>query len=383
MTGAYIRGMGLSCALGEDMESCLSGMQRMQPSSTTVRFADLNEPFQLPYYRIPDSAELFDDGRYARLLPPVLRAAVENAGMSAADIRRLPIFIGSSCFSIGLSESIYAAALTHKPESALPMPLCGYQDFAVIAQQALGSVGDVYMYNTACTASANAMLGALRMIELGWYRHALVIGVELANRTTLTGFGGLQIVAEAVKPFDAERNGMVFGEGIGAVLLSVEADASACLRLIGGANNCDTYSVTTANPNGDAIAAVLNKTLTQINTPPETIQGIKAHGTATVMGDLAEANGIHQSFSMLPPISALKPHMGHTLGACGVNELVLFGAALQRGVLPASPDFGNPDPDLNVHPLNTPGIATDGIYLLNHFGFGGNNTVLALEKMAS
>jgi len=382
MAGAYIRGMGLSCALGEDTDTCVSAMQRMQIKKTTVRLSELNEPLELPYYRIPDRAGLFDSDRYERLLQPVLREAVEQAGLAAEEIRRLPLFIGSSCFSIGLSESLYAAALLQSPETALPRPLCGYQDFAVIAQRSLGCAGDVYMYNTACTASANAVLGALRMIELGWYRHALVIGVELANRTTLTGFGGLQLVADSVKPFDAERRGMVFGEGIGAVLLSAETDSPACLRVVGGANNCDTYSVTTANPNGDAIAEVLNKALKQVDTQADGIQGIKAHGTASPAGDIAEAFGMHQVFDRLPPISALKSYVGHTLGACCVNELVLFGGALQRGFLPASPGFTNPDPDLDVHPLTARGIAKGGIYLLNHFGFGGNNTVLALEKIA-
>ena len=130
------------------------------------------------------------------------------------------------------------------------MPLCGYQDIAAIPQQTLGCKGDTYTYNTACTASANALLGALRMIELGWYRHALVVGAELANRTTLAGFSGLQIVAETLQPFDAARKGIVLGEGIGAVLLSAEMDSTNRLRVSGGASNCDTWSVTTANTDG-------------------------------------------------------------------------------------------------------------------------------------
>jgi 3-oxoacyl-[acyl-carrier-protein] synthase-1 len=87
-------------------------------------------------------------------------------------------------------------------------------------------------------------------------------------------------------------------------------------------------------------------------------------------------------FKLLPPLTVLKPHIGHTLGACGVNELVLYSGALSRGQLPATPGFEVADPDLKLQPLTRAAPAPPGVYLLNHFGFGGNNTVLALEKGA-
>ncbi len=357
-------------------------MLRMQLPRVTIQLDEFAEPLQLPYYRIPDQAGLFDPGRFEQLLPSVVRAAVAQAGLTDAEVRQLPLFIGSSCFSIGLSESHYAAALAHKSQNAIPLPLCGYQDIAVLAQRALGNAGDTYIYNTACTASANAVLGALHMLELGWYRHALVIGAELANRTTLAGFSGLQILADRLQPFDAARKGIVLGEGIGAVLLSSQADDSKCLKVTGGANNCDTWSVTTANPDGLSVAALLRRTFEQVCVQPRQVRGIKAHGTATTTGDSAEALGMHQVFESLPPVSVLKPYIGHTLGACCINELVLFAGALQRGCLPATPGFETPDPALGVHPLVQTAAAQDGYYLLNHFGFGGNNTVLVLEKTA-
>lgn len=382
MAGAYIRGVGLSCALGEDAESCVSAMQRMQVQPVRLRLDEFDEPLLMPYYRIPDRSELFDAGRFERLLPPVARAAVAQAGLTTAEIHRLPMFIGSSCFSIGLSESRYASALVQQPETAIPMPLCGYQDIAVILQRTLGCKGDTYTYNTACTSSANALLAALRMIELGWYRHALVVGAELANRTTLAGFSGLQVVAETLQPFDAARKGLLMGEGIGAVVLSAETDSANRLRVIGGASNCDTWSVTTANTNGNSVAKVLNQALHQMRVQPRQVRGIKAHGTATPAGDTAEALGLRQVFPSLPPVSVLKPYLGHTLGACCVNELILYAGALLYGFLPATPGFETPDPALGVQPITTPEPAPDGHYLLNHFGFGGNNTVLALEKIA-
>ena len=151
---------------------------------------------------------------------------------------------------------------------------------------------------------------------------------------------------------------------------------------MGGASNCDTFSVPTANPDGRSVAAVLHQALVSTDIAPDEVRGIRAHGTASATGDQAEMAGLERVFTILPPVSALKPYLGHTLGACGVNELVLYAGTLARGLLPATPGFETLDPGFRLQPLRQPVPAPDGCYLLNHFGFGGNNTVLALEKPA-
>lgn len=380
MSGAYIRGVGLSCALGMDAEQCVSAMLEGRAKPPILRLEDFTEPLSLRYYRIPDRAELFAPQRFEQLLPPVVRAATAQAGLSAAELRALPVFVGSSCFSVGVSEEGYRSALARHSSDAMPMPVCDYDYPARLAQQALGSVGETWAYNTACTSSANALLGALHVLELGMHRYALVLGVELANRTTLAGFSGLQILADATRPFDADRRGMVLGEGISAVLLSAEPGQSGNLRVMGGASNCDTFSVTTANPDGRSVAEVLRLALAKMQLTPERVRAIKAHGTGTPSGDQAEALGLEQVFETMPPISALKSYIGHTLGACGINELVLYAGALLRDHLPATQGFETPDPGFGVQPLREQSKAPDGYYLLNHFGFGGSNTVLVLEK---
>ena len=380
MAGAYITGMGLACALGNDVARSLSALRQQKIPARPLQLDELSEPLAVSFYRIEDGGELFDASRFERVLAPVVRQAVVETGLSAAEIRALPVFVGSSCFSVGLSESTYADALRRQPDNAVPMPVCNYQRIASDVQRTLDCAGDTYAYNTACTSSANALLQAVRMLGLGWYPHALVVGAELANRTTLTGFAGLQLIARTMRPFDAQRSGLVLGEGIGAVLLSRQAMSSHNLRIVGGASNCDTYSVTTANPDGDSVASVLNQALHHTRLQPQQVRGIKAHGTATPMGDTAEALGLLQVLSELPPVTALKPYLGHTLGACGVIELVLYAAALRAGFQPAAAGFESPDPALGLQLLTIEAEARPGYYLLNQFGFGGNNTVLVLEK---
>ena len=372
-----IRGVGLSCALGLDAETCVTRLLAGKISPARLRLDGLAEPVEFSYFRIPDDAPPFDPRRFERLLPAVVQAALAGSGLSAAEKRDLPVYLGSSCFSIGYSESDYATALAAGAVDAFPMPHCGYGDLAALACRAAGCDGPVFIYNTACTSSANALLGATRALGAGRHRHALVVGAELANKTTLTGFSGLQLLADRAQPFAAERSGIVLGEGIGAVLLSTELrDGEYLLR--GGANNCDSYSVTTADPEGASVATVLRQALEA--TATREVQGIRAHGTASGTGDMAEAAGLRQVFSAVPPLSTLKPYLGHTLGACGVNELVLYQGALQRGYLPALEDVGTPDPELGVQALAKPQPTASGRYLLNHLGFGGNNTVLVLER---
>ena len=153
-------------------------------------------------------------------------------------------------------------------------------------------------------------------------------------------------------------------------------------RILGGANNCDTHNPTTANPDGRSVAEVLRLALNRTGTAVGDVRGIKLHGTGSLSGDQAEAAGLTQVFPTMPPLSGLKAYIGHSLGACGVVELVLFAGALQGGLIPATAGFSTPDPALGLHPLTAPRPAQAGRYLLNHFGFGGNNTVLVLEQSA-
>ena len=100
------------------------------------------------------------------------------------------------------------------------------------------------------------------------------------------------------------------------------------------------------------------------------------------MNDTSEAAGIRRVFDELPPVCALKPYVGHTLGACGVTELVLMASALLAGFFPATTGFETADPALMISPVRESRAAPPGCYLLNYFGFGGHNTALLIERRA-
>ncbi len=375
----HIRGLGLSCALGRGVEVAGRALESGAVNVSTLQLDDLVEPIGMSYYRIPDGTRLFDPIRFDPLLLEAAREAIAAAELSSAELQALPLFLGSSAFAVGDSEAQYRASLRRQePHGPVP-PLVGLQHLAKLVQQELGCGGESYAFNTACTASANAAMIAARMIRLGIHRHALVLGVELANETTLAGFSGLQLVADAVRPFDRRRSGIVLGEGVGALILSADPGPFG-VTLVAGACNGDSFSVTTANPDGSTIAAVQAAALRQAGLEPGRIRGIKSHGTASPMNDTGEAAGILRVFPTPPPVCALKPYLGHTLGACGVNELVLMVSALERGFFPGSAGFEEADPGLGLVPQRAPSEAAVGHYLLNYFGFGGSNASLVLHK---
>src|SRR5690606_1362243 len=120
----------------------------------------------------------------------------------------------------------------------------------------------------------------------------------------------------AMRPFDARRDGLVLGESCAAMVVGPSSDSSH-FRLRGAANACDTYSMSTTREDGAAVEAVIRAALADAALEGDGIAAIKCHGTATLSGDAAEANGMLRTFGQLPPCTSLKPFIGHTLGACG------------------------------------------------------------------
>jgi 3-oxoacyl-[acyl-carrier-protein] synthase-1 len=239
-------------------------------------------------------------------------------------------------------------------------------------------------YHTACTSSSNALLDAAAMLESGVLDYALVLGVEMAARQSLEGFSSMQLLAkEAIRPFDQHRDGLVLGEALSVVLLSRDDIAPSRWRLRGGDSACETYSVTGVNPDGSGIAKVIAGALKNSGVRATDIRAVKAHGTASYASDLAEVNGMKRVFDVTPPFFSLKPYIGHTLGSCGVSELVLLMNAIEHGFLPVSPNFIEPDSEIAWRPLTEKQACDHGLFLLNCFGFGGNNNVMVIERMAA
>ncbi|NND68957.1 MAG: beta-ketoacyl synthase [Halioglobus sp.] len=372
-------GAGVHCVLGDDVASCLAALRERPASPAVLENNITGECLPIPY-KLLSGEPLGDSGeRLIRTTARVAEQALAEAGLNAEERRRSGLFLGSSSFDICAQEAAYRAELD-APDAAIALRGSSIGDLANELVGRLGLRGPDYSFNTACTASANALAAAVTQVAAGRLEHALVLGVELYNDVSALGFQGLGLLTSSVmKPFDSERDGLVLGESVAGVVVGRAPGGSDLFSLRGSASLSDTHSITASQPEGDTIARVMREALADAGLTPADIDAIKVHGTASLSNDEAEAAGMHQVFAALPPVCALKPYLGHTLGACGVTELVLFYHALQAGFLIGTPGISSSAGDLGVCLTQAPSPRTGGVFLLNYFGFGGNNTSLVIS----
>jgi len=375
-----ILGGELLCALGEGPErTALLRRGGINVSQRTVRVGEGEASY--PYYRFDAGPRESDAEMVTGYLEKVVSAALGRVGPGPDALKRTGLFLGSSSIDYSLAWPIEQecgeAFLEH-----LERRRVGSGYYADCLVERFGFGGPSLTYNTACTSSANALMDAAAMLEARLIDYAVVVGLEIASLPTLEGFVMMQLLSpEAIRPFDARRNGIVLGEAVSAVVLSRDGIRDASWRYLGGTSNCETYSVTGANPNGEGIAQVMRDALRAAGVEKEAIGAIKAHGTASDLNDLSEMRGMEQVFETIPPYLSLKPYLGHTLGGCGTAELLLFMESVDAGFLPLSPTFETLDPTFSKAPLRESMAVASGRFMLNYFGFGGNNTSLVIEKV--
>lgn len=378
----YIRQPSAQCSLGGNLEACVSNLLQGGLSASQQAFNNLQEPLQIPYFA--SASGLQPEGFYQHL-NRFLKDILERAQLDTPARARTALLIGSSSFDVHISEQHYRADLQDRgPESAVPMPIIGYGKLAARLARELGLSPHHYTYSTACTSSANALLYGRRLLQAGLVDHALVLGCEQGNQTSQLGFYGLGLVSPAgeIHPFDTSRDGLVLGEGLGALLLSHSQHTPAHERrwqLLGGAIGTDNHSLTAAHTSGEELTRVIRHALSDSGINTQDIDFIKAHGTASLKNDEAEAAALLRVFNgQVPPMFALKPYCGHTLGASGALELALTLGALKQGTLPANTRLRG-EAQLGIELLQHTIAARPAHYLINCFAFGGNNNALVIS----
>ncbi len=263
-----------------------------------------------------------------------------------------------------------------------------------------GFMGPNYTTVSACASSANAMIDALNYIRLGHCDVIVTGGSEAA--ITYAGVGGFNAMhalstnnenhKTASKPFDAERDGFVLGEGAGALVLEEYEHAKArgakiYAEVIGGGMSSDAYHMTAPHPEGIGVIAVMKNCLENAGLKPEDVDHINTHGTSTPLGDVAELKAISEVFGDHAKninINSTKSMTGHLLGAAGAVESIASILAMEYGIIPPTINHVNIDeninPDLNLT-LNKPQKREIKVAMSNTFGFGGHNACVAFRKL--
>ena len=263
-----------------------------------------------------------------------------------------------------------------------------------------GFMGPNYTTVSACASSANSMIDALNTIRLGHCDVVITGGSEAA--VTIAGMGGFNAMhamstrndspETASRPFDANRDGFVLGEGAGSIVLEEYEHAKArgakiYAEVVGGGLSSDAYHMTAPHPDGIGVVAVMKNCLKNAGLNPEDVDHINTHGTSTPLGDVAELKAISEVFGSHAKninINSTKSMTGHLLGAAGAIEAIASIMALETGIIPPTINHEtadeNIDPELNLT-LNKAQKRDIKVAMSNTFGFGGHNACVLFKKL--
>ena len=263
-----------------------------------------------------------------------------------------------------------------------------------------GFMGPNYTTVSACASSANAMIDALNYIRLGQCDVIITGGSEAA--VTIAGMGGFNSMhalstrnespETASRPFDAQRDGFVLGEGAGAIVLEEYEHAKArgahiYAEVIGGGMSSDAHHMTAPHPEGIGVIAVMKNCLENSGIQPEDVDHINTHGTSTPLGDVAELKAISHVFGEHAKninINSTKSMTGHLLGAAGAIESIASILAMKHGVIPPTINHSNSDENINSDlnlTLNKAQKRDIKVAMSNTVGFGGHNACVAFRKI--
>ncbi|MGW7276181.1 beta-ketoacyl-[acyl-carrier-protein] synthase family protein [Streptomyces sp. NPDC054864] len=328
-------------------------------------------------------------GRASRFSVAAARMALEDAGASVADLRaqRGLVVVGTTdgeghdldqmveASLHGGPESMDAAMARRAPATRLSVSLA--HEFAL-------SDVEAFTVPTACAAGNYALGAGFDAVRSGEADYALVGGADALCRKNFAGFYRLGLVSsEECRPFDAERDGLLTGEGAGIMLLESEESALArgahvYAEILGYGLNCDAHNP--VSPEEDSIARCVRLALDNAGVKPQDVDLISAHGTGTQTNDVTEARAIRQVYGdSPPPVIGIKSMIGHTMGAASALSAIAGALSIRHGFIPPTANHRTTDPDCGIDCVPNQAIDADVRTVQNNgWAFGGNNAVVIL-----
>ncbi len=263
-----------------------------------------------------------------------------------------------------------------------------------------GFRGPNYATVSACASSSHAMTTSMDLIRLGKVDMMITGGSEAAiSETGIGGFNAMKALSErnddpatASRPFDADRDGFILGEGAGALVFeeyehAIARGAKIYAEVIGGAATADAHHITAPHPEGLGAKNVMKNAVADAKIKLEDIDYINVHGTSTPLGDLAETKAIKELFGAHAynlNISSTKSMTGHLLGAAGAVEGIACILAIKNSFIPPTINHFTDDPNIDSKlnlTFNKPQFKPVNIAISNTFGFGGHNASIIFRKI--
>ncbi len=400
-----ITAIGLVTPLGigkepswEKLVAGASGVRRItlfDASSSRVQIAAEVEGFEPR--RFMDFKDAQRLSRVGQLAVAAAELALADQGLDGLDRDSIATIVSSG---LGGPDAIFTGVRAHLDGQAvsplfIPMAMANLGASVISHRYALG--GPSYAPLSACASSADAIGQGYRLIRDGYAPACLVGGAEGAiNPVVMSGFASMRALSRrnddpsrAARPFSADRDGFVLGEG--ACVLLLESLASAVARgahvyaeVCGYGQTSDAHHLTAPRPDGERVAKAIALALREAGVAPSDVDYVNAHGTGTLLSDPAETNAIRLALgehAARVAVSSTKSMLGHLLGAAGAVEAAICALSIDRGVMPPTINLDTPDPacDLDYVP-NTAREKQVGVALSNSLAFGGHNVTLVLRR---
>ncbi|CCH78590.1 3-oxoacyl-(acyl-carrier-protein) synthase 1 [Nostocoides japonicum T1-X7] len=405
-TSVVVTGLGATCPVGADVaelwEALLagrSGVRRLDEpwaEELPVRIAApvRHEPGDV--LGAPVSRRL---DRVQQLGLVAAREAWDDAGRPEVDPDRLAVVVGSGVGGFGtlLQQGRNLAERGSRGVSPYSLAMFMPDGPAVTIGLELGARAGVHTPVSACASGAEAIALALDLIRAGRADIVVCGGAEAAvHQLSIAGFSAIRALSgrgdrpsEASRPFDADRDGFVLGEG--AAILVLESATHARGRgvvpyaeLAGAGMSADSHHVVAPDPSGSGAARAMRTALADAGEEARAVVHVNAHATSTPLGDTAESLAINAALGpgCRPAVTATKSMTGHLLGAAGALEAIVTVLSAHEGLVPGTLNLDRLDTAIDLDVVTgTSRTIPAGLSLTNSFGFGGHNVCLAIRPL--
>ena len=348
-----------------------------------------------------DKKEARRADRVIHFVIPAADMAVKDAGLdvSTLDPNMFGVYIGSGEGGITTTHENYDILKEKGPSRVSPffVPMMLSNMPAAYVAIRFGAKGPNMAVVTACSTATHCMGEAARTIVCGDADIILAGGAEAAiTPIAIAGFANMKALStrndepeKASRPFDAERDGFVMGEGAGILVFeelehAKKRGAHIYAEVTGYGNTCDAYHITAPDPEGDGSVRAMQIAMRKAGWSPEQVDLYNAHGTSTPLNDKTETGAVRKVFGAHADkllVHSTKSMIGHCLGAAGAVETIAALMATERGIVHPTINYEHPDPECNLNIVANKAVeAKVDRILINNAGFGGHNGVLALER---
>ncbi|MBT3248623.1 MAG: beta-ketoacyl-ACP synthase II [Actinobacteria bacterium] len=380
-----VTGLGVIASCGSGVDAFWDGLCGPAPEGER-RIKDFDPT---PYFANPKEIRRSD--RSTQLALATAQMALEQAGDLTAEAARKGVIVATGIGGIATLEAQIQVLLEKGERRVSPflVPMMMANAAAAAVSMRHGFCGPAENVCTACAAGTHAIANAARLIAGGRCDVVLAGGTEAAfTPTAVAGFTNMTAISSSgiSRPFDAERDGFMMGEGAGMLVLedwetAQERGATILAEILGGASTADAHHITAPSPGGVGAISCMQLALEEAGLTADQIGHVNAHGTSTPLNDMAEAAAMTQVFGDGNPlITSTKGITGHTLGAAGAIEAVAVVLAMQKALIPPTAGYATPDPDMAAINLVTgaPVSWEPAPAMSNSFGFGGHNGSLVI-----